>query len=227
MPYIYLIHTRASLNIKEPVYKIGKTADFSKRISGYDKGSEPILMLYVNNCDIFEKRIIEIFNTNFIKRSDYGNEYFEGNVSDMIGIIMDNFKELNMCYNIEQEQTKQVETNVTNNQELFIKKRNLLQKLLNKICEKNINKFSNDFMQVTNNSHNHECVNMRCNIQNAISNYNANIMNFKQNPNIIFYKKFGDYLQNRSNVLFEITHNHLNSNNNDAKNFYNVFKSIV
>ena len=82
-------------------------------------------------------------------------------------------------------------------------------------------------MQVTNNSHNHECVNMRCNIQNAISNYNANIMNFKQNPNIIFYKKFGDYLQNRSNVLFEITHNHLNSNNNDVINFYNVFKSIV
>ena len=115
MPYIYLIHTRASLNINEPVYKIGKTNDFSKRISGYDKGSIPILMLYVNNCDIFEKLIIEIFNTNFIKRTDYGNEYFEGNVSDMIGIIMDNFKELNMCYNIEQEEQKQVETNVTNN----------------------------------------------------------------------------------------------------------------
>ena len=115
MPYIYLIHTRASLNINEPVYKIGKTNDFSKRISGYDKGSIPILMLYVNNSDIFEKLIIEIFNTNFIKRTDYGNEYFEGNVSDMIGIIMDNFKELNMCYNIEQEEHKQVEMNVNNN----------------------------------------------------------------------------------------------------------------
>ena len=141
MPYIYLIHTRASLNINEPVYKIGKTNDFSKRISGYDKGSEPILMLYVNNSDIFEKLIIEMFNTNFIKRTDYGNEYFEGNVSDMICIIMGKFKELNMCYNVEKEEQKQVETNATNNQELFIKKRNLLQKLLNKICEKNINKF--------------------------------------------------------------------------------------
>ena len=102
MPYIYLIHTRASLNINEPVYKIGKTNDFSKRISGYDKGSKPILILHVNNCDIFEKLIIETFKIHFIKRTDYGNEYFEGNVSDMIGIIMDKFKELNMCYNIEQ-----------------------------------------------------------------------------------------------------------------------------
>ena len=102
MPYIYLIHTRASLNINEPVYKIGKTNDFSKRISGYDKGSIPILIIYVNNSDIFEKLIIEMFNINFIKRTDYGNEYFEGNVSDMIDIIMDKFKELNMCYNIEQ-----------------------------------------------------------------------------------------------------------------------------
>lgn len=102
MPYIYLIHTRASLNINEPVYKIGKTNDFSKRISGYDKGSIPILIIYVNNSDIFEKLIIETFKIYFIKRTDYGNEYFEGNVSDMIGIIMDKFKELNMCYNIEQ-----------------------------------------------------------------------------------------------------------------------------
>ena len=80
MPYIYIIHTRASLNINEPVYKIGKTTDFSKRISGYDKGSEPILMLYVNNSNIFEKLIIETFKIHFIKRTDYGNEYFEGNV---------------------------------------------------------------------------------------------------------------------------------------------------
>jgi hypothetical protein len=102
MPYIYLIHTRASLNINESVYKIGKTNDFSKRISGYDKGSIPILIIYVNNSDIFEKLIIETFKIYFIKRTDYGNEYFEGNVSDMICIIMDKFKELNMCYNIEQ-----------------------------------------------------------------------------------------------------------------------------
>ena len=68
MPYIYLIHTRASLNIKEPVYKIGKTKDFNKRLSGYDKGNNPILMLYVNNSDIFEKLIIEMLNMiNIIK----------------------------------------------------------------------------------------------------------------------------------------------------------------
>ena len=45
MPYIYLIHCRASLNIRGPVYKIGKTTDFDKCVSEYDKGSEPILVL--------------------------------------------------------------------------------------------------------------------------------------------------------------------------------------
>jgi hypothetical protein len=223
MPYIYLIHTRASLNINENVYKIGKTNDFAKRVSGYDKGSKPIMVLYVKNCDIFEKSLIEIFNVKFVKRCDYGNEYFEGDLSKMIEIIMEKFQELNMCYS----NTEEEEYIEKNNQEIFVKKRNLLQKTLNKINENNINKFALDFMQVTNNLHNSECVNMRCNIQNAISNYNANLMNSKLNTNIIVNKKFGDYLQNNTNHLFEITYNHLNSTNDETKNFYYLFKNIV
>jgi hypothetical protein len=231
MPYIYLIHTRASLNINENVYKIGKTIDFTKRISGYDKGSEPILILYVNNCDNFEKILLEIFNVQFIKRTDYGNEYFEGDISKMIQIIMDKFSELDMCYSNEKRkethEETQKETNINNSEEIFVKKRNSLQKLLNKINENNINKFDTDFSRVTNNLHNAECMKMRCNIQNAISNYKINIMNSKQNSNIFVYKKFGDFLYNNTNNLFEITYNHLNSNNDETKHFYNLFKNIV
>jgi hypothetical protein len=229
MPYIYLIHTRASLNINENVYKIGKTNDFVKRLSGYDKGSEPIIILYVNNCDNFERILLEIFNLQFIKRCDYGNEYFEGDVSKMIQIIMDKFNELDMCYssNNDKQEKPQIKQIINNSEEIFVKKRNSLQKLLNKINEKNINKFELDFRQVTNKLNYRETENMRYNIQNAISNYKVNIMNSKHNSNIIVYKKFGDYLHNNGNNLFEITYNHLNSNNDEIKNFYNLFKNIV
>jgi hypothetical protein len=229
MPYIYLIHTRASLNINENVYKIGKTNDFTKRLSGYDKGSIPILILYVNNCDNFEKILLEIFNLTFIKRSDYGSEYFEGEPSKMIQIIMDKFYELNilLCYSNETVKEEKTQTIKNNSEEIFVKKRNLLQKLLNKINENNINKFDIDFSQVTHNLHNIETIQIRSNIQNAITNYKVNIMNSKQNSNIIVYKKFGDYLHNNTNNLFEITYNHLNSNNDEVKNFYNLFTNIV
>jgi hypothetical protein len=36
--YIYIIYTRASKNINENVYKIGKTKNYISRINGYMKG---------------------------------------------------------------------------------------------------------------------------------------------------------------------------------------------
>lgn len=160
MPYIYLIHTRASLNIKEPVYKIGKTADFNKRLSGYDKGNKPILVLYVNNCDIFEKLIIEIFNTNFIKRTDYGNEYFEGNVSDMIGIIMDKFNDINMCYNIKepkQEEELKLKQELEQEQLKLKQKQELEQKQLKQKQELEQEQLKQEQTNITNNLYYNLC----------------------------------------------------------------------
>jgi hypothetical protein len=98
MPYIYLIHCRASVNAQEPVFKLGKTIDFSKRVGGYDKGSNPILSLYVKECDETEKRLIKLFKTNFKHRPDYGREYFEGNVDAMVMCIVTSTKHLRyMC----------------------------------------------------------------------------------------------------------------------------------
>ena len=95
--FLYFNQYAIHLSIKNPcVYKIGKTQDFNKRLSGYDKGSEPILVLFVKNCDTFERTLLELFNLQFRKRDDYGNEYFEGDVSQMIQLIMEKFNELNM-----------------------------------------------------------------------------------------------------------------------------------
>jgi len=72
IPYIYLIHCRASVNAKENVYKIGKSVDFNKRLDGYDKGSIPIFTIYVCECDDFERLLITIFRSKFIIRADCG-----------------------------------------------------------------------------------------------------------------------------------------------------------
>lgn len=93
MPYIYLIHCRASVNAKENVYKIGKSNDFNKRLEGYDKGSVPIFTLYVSESDRFEKILIAIFSGKFILRKDYGNEYFQGNVSAMMNTIVKTYND--------------------------------------------------------------------------------------------------------------------------------------
>jgi hypothetical protein len=91
MSYIYLIHCRASVNCNEPVYKIGQTINFIKRVSQYDKGSVPIFMLYVKDCTAFETHLKKIFESTFKKRIDYGSEYFEGDLNQMISIITEEF----------------------------------------------------------------------------------------------------------------------------------------
>jgi len=83
---IYLIKTAKAISQKESVFKIGKTRqpDF-KRFSQYPKGTRFIAQFRCNNCHIMERRLLEIFNTEFVRRLDYGVEYFEGDVSKMQG----------------------------------------------------------------------------------------------------------------------------------------------
>ena len=106
MPYIYIIHCRASINCRENVYKIGKTDNICNRMHGYDKGSVAIFSLFVCDSDSFEKHLIALFTEQFIKRHDYGNEYFEGNLSKMISLIMIEFNKVDTyIYDIKHGET--------------------------------------------------------------------------------------------------------------------------
>ena len=93
MPYIYLFHTRASLNANENVYKIGQTKKIIQRLNQYDKLTLPLFTLYVNDHIEFEKIIKKKFNEKYIKRTDYGNEYFEGDICLMINDIISIYNE--------------------------------------------------------------------------------------------------------------------------------------
>lgn len=174
MPYIYIIHCRASLNSNEPVYKIGKTSDIKQRISGYDKGSVLLFTLYVNECDQFEQYLIQCFNIKYTHRSDYGTEYFEGDLNDMLSTIMNEYsKYTKLTYNCTVEPVKTVNVN---------KYAGEIRKVLNKINASNINRFQtyiNGFISEL------SSMQMYCVLLNTISNY--------QNDMMLKKIKFGDY----------------------------------
>ena len=85
--YIYLFHTRACINGKENVYKVGKTTrPIAQRLREYDKGtihkgSFPVPGKLVGSA---EKCVLRVLRREFRSRRDYGSEYFEG---DMLKIF--------------------------------------------------------------------------------------------------------------------------------------------
>ena len=86
---IYVFYTRASKNADEPVYKIGKTGDYKRRILQYTKGGDMLFVLKVKNRHDAEILIKDGFKQEFIQRRDYGHEYFEGDIYEMILLMKD------------------------------------------------------------------------------------------------------------------------------------------
>ena len=86
---IYIIYTRACKNGDEGVYKIGKTGDYLKRQSQYDKGGEMLFVANVINRHESENLIKAGFSKEFVQRRDYGTEYFEGDIFEMVLLMKD------------------------------------------------------------------------------------------------------------------------------------------
>jgi hypothetical protein len=91
--FLYLIRTRASINAVETVYKVGKTTQtVEKRLAGYDKGCEIILVrpMPIDLLHEAEAAAISQLREEFRLREDYGREYFEGDcflMANRIGAI--------------------------------------------------------------------------------------------------------------------------------------------
>lgn len=86
--YIYLLREREFIRLNEPTYKIGRTQQNPyDRFSSYPKGSEIILFVLVDDCKTTENKLINIFKKTYIHKKEYGNEYFNGDVKDMIKTI--------------------------------------------------------------------------------------------------------------------------------------------
>lgn len=88
--YVYLVQTREFIRFNEQTYKIGRTErEPQKRLSGYPKGSRMILFMEVNNCRLLETQLKISFKKKFKQMKEYGMEYFNGNLEDMISEFQD------------------------------------------------------------------------------------------------------------------------------------------
>lgn len=212
MPYIYLVHCRASVNANENVYKIGKSIDFNKRLSGYDKGTIPIFTIYVQECDNFERQLIMLFENNYQSRKDYGNEYFQGDIKQMIQDIMTEYNKSNLCYeiktneNISNTQNKEIANNNNNSDtnkltENLIKTKRVLITKLNKVKISNVYDYINNVRLNSNDFNNSQYFHM---LQNYVQPF---VYDTQQRNNKL---KFGDYLEKNytyiSNICYAIYH---------------------
>jgi hypothetical protein len=89
MGVIYLIKTREFVNSEQNIFKIGKSSKpGANRTSQYPNGSILYFLITVSNENLIEHKIIEIFSKEFIRKKEYGNEYFEGEYNEMIEKII-------------------------------------------------------------------------------------------------------------------------------------------
>lgn len=85
--YIYLIKIYP---YEDGVYKIGRTSDINKRLSMYKKYKIIFISICINDIE-YEKEILEIFKSKYVKCKDMGNEYFYANCDDIKNTIVDYF----------------------------------------------------------------------------------------------------------------------------------------
>ena len=111
--YIYIIHTREFAEKSEDgnIYKIGKTTKENYiRFKNYPNGSILLYQRICSNCHTIENYIKKEFKKKFVQRRNYGTEYFQGNLQNMIKTvnqILDNEKEI--IEECEEKQNKEEE----------------------------------------------------------------------------------------------------------------------
>lgn len=72
----------------ENIFKIGKTTQYNNtQFKQYPKGSILYFQLVCDNCHDCERKIIGYFKNKFIQKIEFGNEYFEGNLKEMIAMV--------------------------------------------------------------------------------------------------------------------------------------------
>lgn len=82
--YIYVIQEREFVKDNQKIYKIGKTTqDINIRVQSYPKNSVLKYLKQVDDCNFIEKQIIKEFDKLFVRKPEYGREYYEGDIKNM------------------------------------------------------------------------------------------------------------------------------------------------
>jgi hypothetical protein len=92
---IYILVTREFINTGEPIYKVGRTNDISKRVQQYPKGSKLLFSMVCTQILEAENEVLKICRQKFIQRRDIGFEYFECSLSEITDIVYTVVKNIN------------------------------------------------------------------------------------------------------------------------------------
>lgn len=187
--FIYLLQTRESLKNNENIFKIGRTCQPELcRFNDYPKGS--ILHLHIsciNSTDI-ERKLIKNFNEHFQNINDYGKEYFEGNMLDMMSIISkevglsyDNLStSFDFCKKLQQMESKneqlidKINAEVNENEQLMKRIKHEMQK--NEILQKELFDMTNEMKDYKNTKQNLEdIITTKSHTSNIKLNYSQTI----------------------------------------------------
>ena len=86
---IYIIHERTFVELNDNIYKIGKTKNIKNRLNGYTKGSKLLFSIACKDCTESENKILNFLKNNekYIHAKEYGNEYFQCNLQDLMSDI--------------------------------------------------------------------------------------------------------------------------------------------
>ena len=94
--YIYLLQTRESSERNDHIFKLGRTTKTQfERFNQYPKGSILYLQIKCIDCVSVETHLLKVFKDTFEKCDRcniYGSEYFKGDPSVMINIILQHLK---------------------------------------------------------------------------------------------------------------------------------------
>jgi hypothetical protein len=83
--HLYLIKEREFIKTNESILKLGKTTDIKRRMPAYPKDSRVMVIFYCDtNIHNVERRLIQLFDSRFVKRMDIGHEYYEGDEQEMV-----------------------------------------------------------------------------------------------------------------------------------------------
>jgi hypothetical protein len=88
MEYVYILQEREFIRLNENTYKIGRTSGGPHaRFKGYPKDSKLLFLQNVTDSKTIEKQIKKVFKYKYIQMTEYGLEYFRGDINDMIDDI--------------------------------------------------------------------------------------------------------------------------------------------
>lgn len=92
---VYLIWVREFKDSNKPIYKVGRSNNLQNRIKSYPNDSFIITLMECCESVKCEKEILKTFNETFEKKTRYGNEYFEGDKTDMMLIMANIVSKIN------------------------------------------------------------------------------------------------------------------------------------